>query len=212
MADWDDTPGMESLTIHGSTGQPLARVRHEDGRVLLDSTRPPGRPTAIAPADARDLAAGLVYIARCAELAGAEPQAPGPGPGPGPAEAEPRPPGPGPGPGPGPAELTIADEVKASAWMDAAALIRHVLEQQTDLRGFHWLEDCPDRAWLPQALAVIACDLLGELTEATARLSQFGKKSTPEEILAERLHLIKWTQMRRGGRGAGARKRPRARS
>src|SRR3984957_17755844 len=192
MADWDDTPGMESLTIHGSTGQPLARVRHEDGRVLLDSTRPPGKPTAIAPADARDLAAGLVYIARCAELAGAEPQAPGPG--------------------PGPAELTIADEVKASAWMDAAALIRHVLEQQTDLRGFHWLEDCPDRAWLPQALAVIACDLLGELTEATARLSQFGKKSTPEEILAERLHLIKWTQMRRGGRGAGARKRPRARS
>jgi hypothetical protein len=182
MADWDDTPGLESLTIHGSTGQPLARVRHEDGRVLLDSTRPPGRPTAIAPADARDLAAGLVYIARCAELAGAEPQAPGPG--------------------PGPAELTIADEVKASTWMDAAALIRHVLEQQTDLRGFHWLEDCPEQAWMPQALAVIACDLLGELTEATARLSQFGKKSTPEEILAERLHLIKWTQMRRADRRA----------
>jgi len=179
MADWDDTPGMESLTIPGSTGQPLARVRHEDGRVLLDvTTRPPGRAAAIAPADARDLAAGLVYIARCAGLAGAEPQAPGL------------------------AELTIADEVKASAWMDAAALIRHVLDQQTDLRGFHWLEDCPEKAWMPQALAVIACDLLGELTEATARLSQFGKKSTPEEILAERLHLIKWTQMRRADRRA----------
>jgi len=175
MADWDDTPGTESLTIPGSTGQPLARVRHEDGRVHLDVTT---RAAAIAPADARDLAAGLVYIARCAELAGAEPEVPRPG------------------------ELTIADEVKASAWMDAAALIRHVLEQQTDLRGFHWLEDCPDRAWLPQALAVIACDLLGELTEATARLSQFGKKSTPEEILAERLHLIKWTQMRRADRRA----------
>jgi hypothetical protein len=182
MADWDDTPGEESLTIPGSTGKPLASVRHDDGLVVLDvTTKPPGAPATIAPANARDLAAGLIYIARCAELAGAKPQAPGPG------------------------ELTIADEVKVSAWMDAAALIRHVWEQQTDLEGFHRIEGGPDKAWMTQALAVIAEDLLGELTEAQAKLSQFGKKSTAQEILAERLHIIRTIQMRRADQRAEGR-------
>jgi hypothetical protein len=95
------------------------------------------------------------------------------------------------------AELTILAEVRASAWDDAAHLIRHVWEQETDLAGFHELEDGPDKAWMPQALAVIACDLLAEPTEVTARLSQFGKKSTLQEILSERVRLIKREQMRR---------------
>lgn len=44
---------------------------------------------------------------------------------------------------------------------------------------------------MTQALAVIACDLLGELIEALARQSMFGKRSTLREILAERVYPAK---------------------
>jgi hypothetical protein len=57
---------------------------------------------------------------------------------------------------------------------------------------------------MTQALAVIAVDLLGELTEALGRLNQFGKESTPREILAERIDIITRTQNRRIGRRTGA--------
>lgn len=101
-----------------------------------------------------------------------------------------------------PGQLTIADEVKVSAWMVAAALIRRVWEQETDLDGFHQLKDGPGKAWMTQALAVIACDLLAELTEATARLSPFGKKSTPRRSWPSASTPIRWTQMRRADQRA----------
>jgi hypothetical protein len=53
---------------------------------------------------------------------------------------------------------------------------------------------------MTQALAVIACDLLGDLTEAQARLSRFGKKDTPREILAERVDMVRRTQTRHADR------------
>jgi hypothetical protein len=59
-----------------------------------------------------------------------------------------------------------------------------------------WRTD-PTRHGCRRPSPVIACDLLAELTEVTARLSQFGKKSTLQEILSERVRLIKCEQMRR---------------
>ena len=181
-------PGPESnsldehqFTVPNAHGKPLIHARRNADLVdVTVMTRKPGEPAQIAPADARDLGAALTYLAHVAEHGGDTPGEPG-----------------------GPRELTIADEAKVSAWGDAAELIRAVLERQTDLDAFHVLERGPDHAWMTQALAVIACDLLGELTEAQARLNRFSKKDTPREILAERVDLIRWQQMRRADQRAG---------
>lgn len=77
-------------------------------------------------------------------------------------------------------------------------LIRRALTNETDLDGFHALEQQVQTAWMPQALACIAVDLLIGLTEATAKLSPFGKKSTPEELLDDALNIIMFRQMWRG--------------
>jgi hypothetical protein len=165
------------FAIPSRHGGPLIVARRDGDHVTVAAnTRNPGEPAYIAPAEARDLGAALTYLARLAETGGDIPDGPD-------LTGEP----------------TILDEVKVSAWGDAAALVRQVLEQQTDLAGFHQLEENPDKAWMAQALAVIAGDLLGELTEALARLNQFGKKSTPREILAERIDIIRRTQNRRTG-------------
>jgi hypothetical protein len=169
------------LIIPSASGRPLITARREGDLVTVAThTRKPGEPAQIAPSDARDLGAALTYLAHLADTDGALPDPSEPGP------------------------LTIADEVKVSAWVDAAELIRHVFEQQNDLDGFHWLEDGPNKAWMTQALAVIACDLLGELTETHARLSMFPKKSTRREILAERVSIIQQRQMRRADRRSGS--------
>jgi hypothetical protein len=156
------------LVIPGRDGLPLVTVRRDGDLVTVAvHARRPDEPAWIAPAEARELGAALTYLAHLAATGGEvlDPGELGP--------------------------LTIADEVKVSAWADAAGLIRLAEEAETDLDGFHKLEENPDKSWMPQALAVIAADLLGELTEAVARLSQFGKKATPREILAERVHIIR---------------------
>lgn len=62
--------------------------------------------------------------------------------------------------------MTITEEVSTGAWSEAAMLVRHVLEHEHDLDGFHKLERQVQSAWMPQALACLLARLLTELADA----------------------------------------------
>lgn len=62
--------------------------------------------------------------------------------------------------------MTVTEEVSTGAWSEAAMLVRHVLDREYDLDGFHKLEGQVAKAWMPQALACLAARLLADLADA----------------------------------------------